>query len=70
MVVKRDPVLLCSYGACVMSGLLRCNPQTVVQGSEAGLWSSNQALSIADRGLSAPQRQQDGLQEKRGNKSC
>lgn len=47
MVVK-GPLLQCSYSACGMSGLLRCNPQTIVQGSEASFRGSHQALSIAD----------------------
>lgn len=57
--VYKEP--LCSYSACSMPSLLRCNSQTIVQGSEASFRGSCQALSIADRGLSAPQGQQDGL---------
>lgn len=53
--------LIASYSACGMSGLLRSNPQTVVQGSKASFRSSHQALGIADWGLSTPQREQDGL---------
>lgn len=47
-----------------MSSLLRGNPETIVQGSEAGFRGSHQTLGVADRGLSTPQRQQDWLDEK------
>lgn len=48
MDVKRVLILLDSYSACGMSSLLRCNPQTIVQGSEASFRGSHQTLGIAD----------------------
>lgn len=57
-----------TYSACCMSSLLRCDPQAIVQSCEARFWDSQQALGIADRGLSTPQRQQDGLKRWRHQK--
>lgn len=51
-----------------MSSVLRGNPETIVQGSETGFGGSHQTLGVADRGLSAPQRQQDWLDEKKKKK--
>lgn len=53
--------ILCSYSACSMPGLLRCNSQTIVQGSKASFRGAGQALGITNRGLSTSQGQQDGL---------
>lgn len=65
---------MCTNCACGMSSLLRGDPQTIVQGSEASFWGSQQTLGIADRGLSTPQRQQDWLDKKKqhdsDNKNC
>ena len=59
-----------SYSAGGMPGLFGGHPQAVLQDGQAGLRGSGQALSIADRGVTA-RSQQDGLQDHKDvKKSC
>lgn len=59
---KKGNISLCSYRTSCMSCIFRCNLKTIVEGRKMSLGGSQEALGIADRSLSTPQRQQDGLE--------